>query len=87
MTRRINKCKQYIWAELAAGRAVTHLSVLHAIGSIKCQQRIFEIRRELERINSPYEIVTTMLTSLDGARYASYTLAARKNQPEYPTLF
>lgn len=53
MTRRINKCKQYIWAELAAGRAVTHLSVLHAIGSIKCQQRIFEIRRELERINSP----------------------------------
>ena len=42
-------CKKYIWSELTAGRSVTHLSVLHAIGSIKCQQRIFDLRRDLER--------------------------------------
>lgn len=82
MTRRINKCKQYIWAELAAGRAVTPLSVLHAIGSINCQQRIFELRRELERINSPYEIVTTMRTSPSGAQYAEYSLQLREGAAE-----
>lgn len=78
MTRKINTCKRYIWAELTAGRAVTHLSVLNAIGSIKCQQRIHELRQELARTLSPYEIVTTMRTSPDGAQYAEYTLETRE---------
>lgn len=82
MTRKINTCKQYIWAELAAGRTVTHLSVLDAIGSIKCQQRIFDLRRELEKSNSPYEIVTTMRTSPSRAQYAEYSLQLREGAAE-----
>ena len=74
MAARINKCKAYIWAELMAGRSVTHLSVLQAIGSIKCQQRIFDIREDLRKSGSTFSIQTTMLTSPDGARYASYSL-------------
>ena len=66
--------RQYIWSELRAGRAVTHLSVLRAIGSIKCQQRIFELREHLRKINAPQEIVTTMKRSANGRPYASYTL-------------
>lgn len=75
---KINKCKQYIWAELAAGRSVTHLSVLHAIGSIKCQQRIFDLREELRKSNAPYEIITTMMKSDSGASYARYSLKAKE---------
>jgi len=69
--------KRYIWAELTAGRSVTHLSVLHAIGSIKCQQRIFDLRRELERNNSSFEIVTTMVPDSNGGTYAKYSLRRR----------
>lgn len=82
MANKIKTCKRYIWAELMAGRTVTHLSVLDAIGSIKCQQRIFDIRRELEKSNSPYEIVTTMHTSPSGAQYAEYSLQLREGAAE-----
>lgn len=69
--------KKYIWAELTAGRSVTHLSVLHAIGSIKCQQRIFDLRKDLEKSNSSFEIITTMVPSEDGGSYAKYSLRRR----------
>lgn len=69
--------KQYIWAELLAGRSVSHLSVLRAIGSIKCQQRIFDLRRDLERKNSTFEIITTMVPTDDGGSYARYSLRRR----------
>lgn len=70
-------CKKYIWSELTAGRSVTHLSVLLAIGSIKCQQRIFDLRRDLERKNSTFEIITTMVPTDDGGSYARYSLRRR----------
>lgn len=78
-------CKKYIWSELTAGRSVTHLSVLRAIGSIKCQQRIFDLRRDLERKNSTFEIITTMVKSPNGAYYAKYSL--KKLEPTTPKLF
>lgn len=81
---KINKAKTYIWAELQAGRSVTHLSVLHAIGSIKCQQRIFDLREELRKSNAPYTIETTMCKSADGSRYARYSL---KKIPQEKNLF
>ena len=74
---KIKTCKRYIWAELTAGHPVTHLSVLNAIGSIKCQQRIHDLRRELAANLSPFEIVTTMRTSPEGTQYAEYTLQRR----------
>lgn len=70
-------CKRYIWAELQAGRKVTHLSVLKAIDSIKCQQRIYDLRRELEKSRSEYEIITTMVPTPDGGQYAEYSLRKR----------
>ena len=82
---KINKAKTYIWSELQAGRSVTHLSVLNAIGSIKCQQRIFELREDLRKSNAPYEIVTTMVKSPNGAYYAKYSL--KKLEPTTPKLF
>lgn len=82
---KINKAKTYIWSELQAGRSVTHLSVLNAIGSIKCQQRIFDLREDLRRTNAPYEIVTTMVKSPNGAYYAKYSL--KKLEPTTPKLF
>ena len=77
--------KQYIWAELLAGRSVSHLSVLRAIGSIKCQQRIFDLREDLRKSNAPYEIVTTMVKSPNGAYYAKYSL--KKLEPTTAKLF
>lgn len=82
---KINKAKTYIWSELQAGRSVTHLSVLNAIGSIKCQQRIFDLREDLRKTNAPYEIITTMVKSPNGAYYAKYSL--KKLEPTTPKLF
>lgn len=84
MEKRINTCKRYIWGELIAGRSVTHLSVLNAIGSIKCQQRIFDLREDLRKSGAPYEIVTTMVDNDNGGSYARYSL--KKLEP-VKTLF
>lgn len=72
--------KQYIWRELMAGRSVSHLSVLRAIGSIKCQQRIFDLREELRKMNAPYEIITTMKRSANNRPFASYSLREIKDE-------
>ena len=74
MQKKINKVKTYIWAELIAGRSVTEASVYNAIGSRKGCERIHDLRRDLERSNAPYEIVTVMQKASDGARYARWHL-------------
>ena len=74
MTRRINKVKAYIWAELIAGRTVTEASVFDAIGSRKGCERIHDLRRDLERSNAPYTIITEMQKAPSGARYARWHL-------------